>query len=274
MASYQKQIEANPDDDDTWNNLIFALGQQDIYEEAVATYRKQIEITSDDDNAWNNLGVALDQQGMYEEAVAAYRKQIEAKPDHNNAWYGLGVALYQQGRHDEAIAAYRKHIDINPDDEDAWLTLGVTLIKQGKLKPAQQAYANALRLYPEYIAALSHDAELALLQNDSVRCLQRIAQASKLVDNKNHLMVILAFFSWLAKPASNYQNLLNGIYQLDPNTEIIWDFSDIEPAIKRLNPAQQKMARWFIDFMTCKISQQQLFDKLNNIEKNVAMPLD
>ena len=237
-------IDLQPDYEDAWFGLGVALGWQGQLAEAVAAYRKQVEIKPDHDNAWYNLGVVLARQGQLVEAVTAYRKQIEVKPDHDKAWNNLGVALGQQGQLDEEVIAYRKQVEVKPDYDKAWYNLGVVLSQQGKLAEAQQAYAQVIRLNPNDLSALSNDAELALMQQDTRRCLERIHLAW--ADNQIQHYAILPFLAWLADPASSHQAVWDAIQNLDASVKIDWDFSGTEPAIARLSPEQQQIARQFV----------------------------
>jgi hypothetical protein len=52
------------------------------------------------------------------------------------------------------------------------------------------------------------------------------------------------------------------IIKLDADVEIDWDFSDTQPAIDRLTPKQQHIARSFIDFFEKKIDFETLQQQL------------
>ena len=46
--------------------------------------------------------------------------------------------------------------------------------------------------------------------------------------------------------------MLDAIQNLDPAVKINWNFSDTEPAIARLNPEQQQIARQFAAYFEGK----------------------
>ncbi|MFZ2404209.1 MAG: tetratricopeptide repeat protein [Methylobacter sp.] len=245
-AAYRRQLETEPDHEQAWNglgNALRALGQPD---EAEAACRRQIEIKPDHEHAWNGLGNALRALGQPDEAEAAYRRQIEIKPDHKLAWYGLGNALRALGKPDQAEVAYHRQVEINPDHQYAWNGLGIVCWKQGRLEQAQQAFAQALKLNPQDLSALSNDAELALVQNDKSRCLQRIDSAAALLDNKIQEYAILPFLAWLAELETPPDTFYQALEQLDGSVKIDWDFTDTEPAILRLTDEQQSVARQFM----------------------------
>jgi len=198
------------------------------------------------------MALDLEEEKQYVKMGQALLRLLEIEPEQEDVWYALGIALGQQGKLDEAVAAYREQIKVKPDHENAWYNLGIALSKLGNLDQAQLAYAQALQLNPKYLSALCNDAELALVQRDTHRCNKRIQQALVWVDNKTQHYAILPFLAWLADPESSHQPVLDAIQNLDPAVKINWNFSDTEPAIARLNPEQQQIARQFAAYFEGK----------------------
>ncbi len=146
IASYDKAIEINPDDDYAWNNRGVALGNLGKYEKEIASYEKAIEINPDYDYAWYNRGVALGNLGKYEKAIASYEKAIEINPDYDAAWNNRGVALGNLGRSEKAIASFDKAIEINPDYDAAWNNRGIALGNLGKYEKEIVSYDQAIEI--------------------------------------------------------------------------------------------------------------------------------
>ncbi len=237
-------IQANYEN--AWFGLGIALGKLGKLDEAIAAFRQQLIVAPNHQHTRYNLGFALGKSGQLNEAVVAYLQQLEVKPDHEYAGNNLGLALSKLGRLDEAVAAYRKQLDAKPDHEHAGNGLGITYWKQGHLELAQQAFADALKFNPHHLFALSNDAELALVQNDKTRCLQRIDSASALIDNKTQQYVILPFLAWLAEPDNAPDAVYHAMEQLDKSVKFTWSSAEIEPVILRLTAEQQTIARQFI----------------------------
>lgn len=219
------------------------LNTEKQYIKIIQAMLRLIDIQPDHERAWNALGYALRNLGKPDEAEVACRRQLEIKPDHEQAWNGLGNALRALGKLGEAEVVYRRQLEIKPNHEYAWNNLGLVCWKQGRLTQAQQTFAQALELNPQDPSALSNDAELALVQNDKNRCLQRIAAASALVNNKIQEYAILPFLAWLAEPETVTDAFYLALAELDGCVDIDWDFSDTEPAILRLTNEQQRVAR-------------------------------
>ena len=76
--------------------------------------------------------------------------------------------------------------------------------------------------------------------------------------------VIMLYLSWLADPASGYDPLLEAIIETkDANTNFTWDFTDLDPALKRLPSADDKRAaRAFIDYFKGRTELAELHQAL------------
>ncbi len=248
IAAYAQAVRIKPDFHQAWYNKGFALGQLQRYEEAIAAYEQAVRIQPDKHEAWNNKGTALYQLQRYEEAIAAYEQAVQIKPDDHQAWYGKGVALHQLQRYEEAIAAYAQAVQIKPDYHEAWNNKGTALWKVGDLNTAAMAYAQVLQLKPDDLTALANDAELALVQEDTARCAERIAAAQSLLHRDDQHYAILPFLAWLAQPQTGWQAVLQAIEGLDTGVKLTWDFSDTQPAIARLPEPEREQATAFVAF--------------------------
>jgi hypothetical protein len=140
--------------------------------------------------------------------------------------------------------------------------MGAALNKQDDPDEAASAYAQGLAVQPNDLPLLSNDMELALVQGDMMRFNARMAVLSPQVTPQTNLFVILPFFAWLANPAQGCGNLMTAIHELAPGVTFTWDFSDVRPAITRLDASTQKVAQHFIDFFEGHIDQATLQARL------------
>ncbi|AUI68382.1 tetratricopeptide repeat protein [Beggiatoa leptomitoformis] len=251
IASYDKAIAFKPDYVLAWNNRGNALANLGRNEEAIASYDKAIAFKPDYAFAWRNRGIMLANLGRYEEAIASYDKAIALKLDYAFAWDNRGFALAKLGHYEEAIASYDKAIALKPDDALAWNGRGSVLWKQGKLSEAEDNIAKALVIEPSSLPFLCTDIELALVQQDFVRMQQRLTVVLPLLKPSDETFVIVPFLQWLSQPTESIQPILTAIQQVA--TQITWDFGTTQPAIDRLTPEQQHIARAFIDYFQNKI---------------------
>jgi len=86
---------------------------------AAVSFEKAVQASPENPNAWNNLGLALRKIGRKEEAVRAYRRAITMKPDFALVHKNLGIVLEQMGRKSEAAQAYLKYAELSPSSADA-----------------------------------------------------------------------------------------------------------------------------------------------------------
>ncbi len=224
------------------------------YEEAIVSYDKALAIKPNSYSVWDDRAIAFARLKRYEEAVASYDKVLAIKPDDYRVWHKRGIALRGLKRYEEAVANYDKILSVKPNYYGVWVDRGLALYKQGKLKEAQGSFARALEIEPHDLRSLSNDIELALVQKDTSRMLQRIKVALPLLKPNDHEFAILPFLLWLAHPNESPQPVLDVIYELKVNTESPWDFSDIKPVIEQLPLKQQRIARYFIDFFEGRIT--------------------
>ena len=149
VASYDKSLAINLDNDWAWFYRGYALGSLERYEEAVASCDKSLAINPDNDLAWSNRGYALDKLGRYEEAIASCDKSLAINPDNDWAWSNHGYALIKLERYEKAIASYDKSLAINPDNDWAWYYRGYALDKLGRYEEAIVSYDKSLAINPD-----------------------------------------------------------------------------------------------------------------------------
>ena len=77
------------------------------YPKAVFSYDKAIEINSKDIDSYFNRGIAYSRSGNNAEAVKDFSKVIEVKPEFTDAYYKRAVSLRGLGKENEALADYR-----------------------------------------------------------------------------------------------------------------------------------------------------------------------
>jgi tetratricopeptide (TPR) repeat protein len=156
VASSDRAITINSEDDSAWDcrgNALFELGR---YEEAVEAYDRVIAINSKDDSAWDCRGNALFELGRYEEAVEAYDRVIAINSENDSAWFLRGVALDKLGRLEEAVTSYDRAIKIIPDNDFIWNVHSWALIKLDRYNEALESCDRAIELNPKYSSAFFH----------------------------------------------------------------------------------------------------------------------
>ncbi|MBI5574595.1 MAG: tetratricopeptide repeat protein [Elusimicrobia bacterium] len=115
-------LEEEPSKLEAWElgnkgNALNSLGK---YAEAIECYDKVLEINPRDAESWNNKGDAFGKLGKYNEEIGCYNKALEINPRLADAWTSKGAALGNLGKYDEAIKCCGKALEINPDLKNAY----------------------------------------------------------------------------------------------------------------------------------------------------------
>ncbi|MEM8722985.1 MAG: tetratricopeptide repeat protein, partial [Cyanobacteria bacterium P01_G01_bin.39] len=131
------------DTNDLVNQGVEAGKAGDI-KKALELFERAIEIDPNDDETWFNRGVALGELGRLEEELASYDRAIEIKPDYDSAWFNRGNALFYLGGLEEALASYERTVEIDPNDDETWYNRGVALGELGRLEEALASYDRAI----------------------------------------------------------------------------------------------------------------------------------
>ena len=129
-----------------WNDLGAAYADSGNYDQAIASFRKQLEINPFDENSNRYLGLALSRSGKYDAAVAAYRKQIEIKPLDLLAISQLGFTLNLEHRYADAVPELEKASTLAPGDASVEVALGTAYLNTGANDKALAAFDRATQL--------------------------------------------------------------------------------------------------------------------------------
>ncbi len=145
------------------------------YDKAVETYQKAIQATPQNANLHNNLGNVYAEMGKIPEAQQEFQKSAELDPTNaSRAYFNLGVVMYNKGRMDEAASALKKATDMDPSFADAYFWEGqalfgkATTTAEGKISPAPgtaEAFEKYLKLDPTGKHVTEAQAVLQTLQS-------------------------------------------------------------------------------------------------------------
>jgi tetratricopeptide (TPR) repeat protein len=75
---------------------------------AMVHFNKQVELDPDNANSYDSLGDGLMAKSRPDEAINSYRKALSLDPLFFSSMHSLGKALEQAGRRDEAIQHYHQ----------------------------------------------------------------------------------------------------------------------------------------------------------------------
>jgi Flp pilus assembly protein TadD len=127
------------------------------------------------------LGAALQDQGSTKDAIVAYRRALSLSPNEKVTHMRLGLALAELGQLDEARATFERLVRLDPRGPVGHNGLGAVAMLQGRPEQARAHYQDALKYYPDDVAARQ---SLAMLHE---RVWHNPAEALRLCEEVRHI---------------------------------------------------------------------------------------
>lgn len=149
-------LAKNPDDIWVVHMLAESLYQMARYEESLQIYQEAL--TRFPDHRWgiyNQIGHLYRYRGELDSAALWYEKAIAEDPDEASSYIFLGAIKARQGKLIEAEEIHRKATSCgNGLIEEAFHNLGLVLRGQMRLLEAADCFRRAIKIDPEYEAAM------------------------------------------------------------------------------------------------------------------------
>jgi len=119
--------------DAAYNHAV-ALGELQLWDEALAAYDQVLRVDSANARAWNNRGNVLQKLERWAEAAASYERVLALRPDHAEALYNRGLVLLTLGRAREALASLERSVAIAPGNAEAQWTKSIAHLLLGEFE--------------------------------------------------------------------------------------------------------------------------------------------
>ncbi len=110
-----KEIPETPEGLASLGDQYFEAGR---FKEAIETYEKAIEKNPDDVDSYNDMGLSFYYMGRSEAAVETLKKGAEVDPSFQRIRLSLGFVLASSGKMEESVAALQKAVDMGPDSRE------------------------------------------------------------------------------------------------------------------------------------------------------------
>jgi tetratricopeptide (TPR) repeat protein len=232
-----------------------------------------------------------------EEEIATYDELLERYGDSKEpkiqtlcakAMGNKGVTLFKRNNPEEALATYDELLErygnsTEPEIQtlcaEAMLYKGVTL--SDKLDNLKEALATFDELLNRYNAstnpgiqaqcrmALENSVEPLLVTGQNAQALLRIEQALARITPADPKRAIMLFLSWLAKPDTSLQTVLEAIHVLPSDAQFGWSFDLLRRSLlPKLPEPRRTQAECFMDFFERHHDVAQLEQCLRNPAKN------
>jgi len=158
---FERSLESNPGDVNTWNDLGNVRYDLKNYEAASRCYRKAIDLQPEFYWAYFNIGLTLRQQypddpAKVEEAKSWFDRTLALNPDYYPAVNEIG--LYHLDRDDvpQAEDCFQKAVALCPGYKYPYFNLAIIRKKRGDVDGAKRYLEKALECDPHYVPALNN----------------------------------------------------------------------------------------------------------------------
>jgi tetratricopeptide (TPR) repeat protein len=147
LLEYGKALSIDPINNRTlvWQGDTYVRLER--WPEAERTFQRAIEAHPNNWYGYNELGVAFAKQGKYKEALAQYRMASACQPRNALVWIGIGDACLQMGNLDPAEEAFRKSFELKESGLAA-INMALTLHDKGQDARALEFALRAVQLNP------------------------------------------------------------------------------------------------------------------------------
>jgi tetratricopeptide (TPR) repeat protein len=151
------------------------------FDEALKLGKNLQQSSPNDSFVYGILTDANVELGNYTEAVEAVQKMVDLKPN-MSSYARVGYVRSLHGDSVGAIEAMKfaaKTADPNDKESQAWclVHLGDEFFKSGKFTEAEKVYDEALKIFPNYAAAMVGKGRVRMANNDSETAIKLLSDA-------------------------------------------------------------------------------------------------
>jgi len=154
IAHFHKALQLEPDSLGALLNLGSVLDRQGKPDEAIASYREAAKRFPSEIEPLRRMAGVLSEKGQFASAAEACRQALQLEPNNAELLMALGNACFAQTNYDGAVDGYRKALEIEPASPGLHYNLAIILGLQGKPEAEKRELSEALRLKPDFAAAL------------------------------------------------------------------------------------------------------------------------
>jgi len=155
--SYQKAIEASPEDSDLRLALAKVLFKLERYPEAETQAKKAAELEPGKAGPNRVLASIYYANDQYDRAEAALAKERQISPDDPGLLTFVAQLAEDMKHTDEAIGAYEQLVGIQPENKEAWIALGNLYASKGDSAKSEAAYRKVTELDPANAAQVFYN---------------------------------------------------------------------------------------------------------------------
>ncbi|KAM3130098.1 hypothetical protein pb186bvf_017804 [Paramecium bursaria] len=154
IEMYDKAISIDPKHIQSYFNKGYALGKQKQFNEEINMYNKTLEMDPRHVDSYFNKGIAFESLNQLQESIKMHDIVIQMNNKHINSYFRKGNCLLRLNQFQDAIRMYDKVIQLNPQHIDSYLNKGTCLNMLKQYREALCVFDQILQHYPKHIALM------------------------------------------------------------------------------------------------------------------------
>lgn len=187
---FQKIINENPKDANSYDLYASYLESEGRYDEALMNYKKAYQLDPDDGGVAFRLGNAYFDRGRYSEAVEYLKKAKEDFGNDIETIKRLGEAYIELGEYGKAIEEYKSIIEIIPKHVSSRIQIGNAYVKMRQYQKAKSYYEEALKIEPSNLTVYYQLINLELVRKNLSGVKTYINRGFSIVPNDDILFAL------------------------------------------------------------------------------------
>jgi len=164
-SAYVLAHAADSKDEASLRALAAIAADREKWEIAESWFEKVLELQPEDSDTWFNLGFVREHAGKTAAALAAFEASVKFKPTQDRAWYGKGLAHARLGQHPMAVEAFAEAARLQPMNGEAYYQWGMALHHAHRPEELEAVVRKLVGFEPKRARKLLQDTERADLMH-------------------------------------------------------------------------------------------------------------
>jgi len=179
LQSYDRAIEAIPENAFAWSNKAAVLSGLQRDDEAVVCCQQAVDLAPTFALAWANMGISLGRLDRLDEALSCHQRALHLDPDNPVLWLDMGHFFQLAKRGEDALLAFDRALGFDPENTTFLNDKGACLIELGRNAEALPCFELVVQIDPEHAMAWSNRGKVLSSLGDrdtALRCFERSLQ--------------------------------------------------------------------------------------------------
>ncbi len=158
--AFEKAIELQPRNLESYYNLGLLLLRADAYDEAIAVLDQSLVQVPESPQLLRALGFAQQLKGRFEAAQRTFSRLVEIRPSDSSGFFYLASSYLEAGQPENALSNFEKALRLSPEDGRIYYLQGLIHSQQGAEDRALALFNRCLEFDPAFVHALFQRAKI------------------------------------------------------------------------------------------------------------------